>query len=67
MCLSEFCDIFQLFRKFKIWCNWMVYDVLNEVCNEVKVWLRHIIFKKGNIVLRLLFGCIVGVLWMRRS
>ena len=33
-------------------------DVLNDVCNEVKVWSRHSIFRKGNTVLRLLFGCI---------
>jgi len=36
------------------WCL----DVLNEVYNEVKVWSRHNIFKKGNTMLRLLLRCI---------
>jgi len=36
------------------WCI----DMLNEVCNEVKVWSRHSIFKKGNTVLRLFLGYI---------
>ena len=36
------------------WCI----DVLTEVCNEVKVWSRDSIFKKGNTVLRLLLGCV---------
>jgi len=36
------------------WCI----DVLNYVCNEVKVWSRHTISRKGNIVLRLLLRCI---------
>jgi len=36
------------------WCM----DVLNDVCNEVKVWSRHSIFRKGNTVLRLLLRCI---------
>jgi len=58
MCLSKVWDIFELFRKFKYdvikWCI----DMLNDVCNEVKVWSRHSIFRKGNTVLRLLLGCI---------
>ena len=36
------------------WCI----DVLNEVCNDVKVRSRHSIFTKENTVLRLLLGCI---------
>ena len=36
------------------WCI----DVLNEVCNEVKVWSRHSIFRKENTMLRLLLMCI---------
>jgi len=36
------------------WCI----DVLNYVWNEVKVWSRHCNFRKRNIVLRLLLGCI---------
>ena len=36
------------------WCI----DVLHEMLNGVKVWLRQSIFRKGNIVLRLLLGCI---------
>jgi len=36
------------------WCI----DVLNEVCNEMKVRSRYSIFKKRNIALRLLLGCI---------
>ena len=58
MCLSKVWDIFGLFRKFKYdvieWCI----DMLNDVCNKVKVWSRHSIFRKGNTVLRLLLGCI---------
>jgi len=58
MYLSKVWDIFALFRKFKYdvieWCI----DMLNDVCNEVKVWSRHSILRKGNIVLRLLVGCI---------
>jgi len=58
MYLSKVWDIFELFRKFKYdvikWCI----DMLNDVCNEVKVWSRHSIFRKGNTVLRLLLGCI---------
>jgi len=38
MCLSKVWDIFGLFRKFKYevieWCI----DMLNDVCNEVKMW-----------------------------
>jgi len=37
-----------------VWCI----DVLNEVCNDVKVWSRHSIFRKENTVLILLLGCI---------
>jgi len=36
------------------WCI----DVLNDICNKVKVWSRHSIFRKGNIMLRLLLRCI---------
>ena len=58
MCLSKVWDIFGLWRKFKYdvieWCI----DMLNDVCNEVKVWSRRSIFRKGNTVLRLLLGCI---------
>ena len=58
MCLSKDWDIFGLFRKFKYevieWCI----DMLNDVCNEVQVWSRRSIFRKGNIMLRLLLGCI---------
>jgi len=48
MCLESF--------KYDV-IEWFI-DVLNGVCNEVKVWSRHSIFRKGNIVLRLLLGCI---------
>ena len=55
MYISKVWDIFGLFRKFKYdvikWCI----DMLNDVCNEVKVWSIH---RKGNTVLRLLLGCI---------
>jgi len=34
--------------------KWYV-DEWDEVWNYVKMWLRHSIFKKGNIVLRLLW------------
>jgi len=58
MCLSKVWDIFGLFRKFKYdvieWCI----DMLNDVCNEVKVWSRRSIPRKGNTMLRLLLGCI---------
>jgi len=58
MCLSKVWDIFGLFIKFKYevieWCI----DMLNDVCNEVKVWSRRGIFRKGNTMLRLLLGCI---------
>ena len=55
--LNDFLDIFGLFRKFKIYVmiEWCI-DVLNEVCNDVKVRSRHSIFRKENTVLRLL-GC----------
>ena len=36
------------------WCI----DMLNDVCNEVKVWSRRSIFRKENTMLRLLLGCI---------
>jgi len=36
------------------WCI----DVLNEVCNDVKVKSIHSIFRKENIVLRLFRMCI---------
>ena len=58
MCLSEFWDIFRLFWKFKIWLIEWCFDVLNDVCNKLKVWSKHSIFRKGNIMLRLLLGCI---------
>jgi len=54
MCLSKVWDIFGLFRKFK-------YDVIEwciDMLNDVKVWSRHSIFKKGNTLLRLLLGYI---------
>jgi len=58
MYLSKVWDIFGLFKKFKYdvieWCIYM----LNDVCNEAKVWSRHSIFRKENTVLRLLLGCI---------
>jgi len=37
--------------------KWCIY-VLNDVCNEVKVWSKHIIFRKENNMLRLLLRCI---------
>ena len=59
MCLSKVWDIFGLFRKFKYDENEWCIDMLNDVCsNEVKVWSRHSIFRKGNTVLKLLLGCI---------
>jgi len=58
MCLCKVWDIFGLFIKFKYdvieWCI----DMLNDVCNEVKVWSRRSIFRKENTMLRLLLGCI---------
>jgi len=36
------------------WCI----DVLHEIWNDVKVWSRYSIFRKGNTMLRLLLGCI---------
>ena len=59
MCLSGFLDIYLDYLqnlKYDVieWCI----DVLNEVWNETKVRSRHSIFRKGNIVLRFLLGCI---------
>jgi len=68
--LNEFLDIFWLFRKFKIYVviEWCI-DVLNEVCNDVKVWLKYSIFRKENTVLRFFLWCIYlsGPNPMRRS
>jgi len=42
-----------------MWCDyWMCVNVLHEVWNDVKVWSRHRIFRKENIVSILLLGCI---------
>ena len=52
---SIYLDCFESLKYDLIeWC----FDVLNDVCNKVKVWSRHSIFRKGNTLLRLLSGCI---------
>ena len=65
MCLSKVWDIFGLFRKLKYEVNEWWIDMLNDVCNEVKVWSRCIRKYHVEIVIRVYW--FVSVLWMRRS
>jgi len=59
MCFFEFWDIFWLFRNFLKYdvIEWCI-DVLHEIWNDLKLWSKYSIFRKGNTVLRLLLVCI---------
>jgi len=57
--IDELNCIWIVIELLKMWCLMRISClILNDVCNGVKVWSRHSIFKKGNIALRLLLGCI---------
>jgi len=57
--INELNCIWIVVKLLKNWCLIRIGClVLNYVCNEVKLWSRHSIFWKGNIMLRLLLGCI---------